>query len=110
VIAGVLFFGAAHATSLTDAAEKAVREKLREPNSARFIEVREIPPAAGPASVVCGKVSAKNGQGGYSGAVYFVFIGPPMNEAYFRDEAAEGILLEPDRAGRVLWVHCSGRY
>jgi hypothetical protein len=60
------------------AAENAIRAKLKDPESARFSDMirKTTANARGePTDVVCGRVNAKNGFGGYTGftpAVYLV--------------------------------------
>jgi len=54
---------------LRAAAETAVRNKLRDPQSAVFSDV-EVRLENGS---VCGKVNGKNGFGGYAGAEFFAF-------------------------------------
>lgn len=59
------------------AAEAAVRASLKDPESARFAEMRALtrPNARGePTEVVCGTINAKNGFGGYTGAKPLVFL------------------------------------
>lgn len=58
-------------------ARKEVATKLKDPESARFTDVRYLttPNARGePTDVVCGKVNAKNSYGGYAGASGFVYM------------------------------------
>jgi len=47
--------------------QDAVREQLRDPESARFTSLR----ADEYGNALCGKVNSKNGYGGYAGAVPF---------------------------------------
>lgn len=54
---------------LQSEAEDAVRRLLRDPESARFSEVRAFPDR----NVVCGKVNARNGFGGYVGDELFAY-------------------------------------
>jgi hypothetical protein len=57
---------------LIQEAHDAVRQKLKDPESARFKEDDlEVMPEQG---VVCGKVNAKNGFGGYTGAQEYVYV------------------------------------
>jgi hypothetical protein len=67
--------------------EQSVKEKLRDPDSAEFRNVRFYSGAGVPVS--CGEVNAKNGFGGYTGFERFVAMGPEM--AYLDSEVAEGI-------------------
>lgn len=58
-------------------ARQTVSGKLKDPNSAKFADVKRktTPNVAGePTDVVCGKVNAKNAYGGYTGAKGFVFF------------------------------------
>jgi len=70
-------FGQADSNSIIEQAEQAVRQQLREPDSARFLsaEFKHSKNAKGePTDVVCGTLSAKNGFGGMSAASGFVYI------------------------------------
>jgi hypothetical protein len=72
----------------TDAVD-AVRKMLRDPDSAKFADVR---PTTGtnnkgkPVEVVCGTVNAKTKGGGYLGARGFVYI-PPVKRAFIERAA-----------------------
>ena len=80
------------------AAERAVKAKLREPGSARFIGLAAavVPDVRGsPKQVVCGKVSARNGRGGMSAAIRFVYFPETARISFSEDE----ILLDRDELG-----------
>jgi hypothetical protein len=49
-----------------------VKATLRDPESAQFQDVISMGDSRG--KVVCGKVNAKNGLGGYNGFVTFVYV------------------------------------
>jgi hypothetical protein len=58
-------------------ARQTVSGKLKDPDSAKFTDVarKTTPNVRGePTDVVCGKVNAKNGYGGYTGAKAFVYF------------------------------------
>lgn len=69
VIFGAALIGLATAEScaagVDDLAMEAVRSKLRDPDTAKFEGVVATP------NGVCGRVNAKNGYGGYAGAIPF---------------------------------------
>jgi hypothetical protein len=48
-------------------AKAAVRAQLKDPPSARFLEVHKAPKG------VCGQMNAKNGYGGYTGIILFAY-------------------------------------
>lgn len=84
------------------AAEKQVRQQLREPSTARFLgmSLRTVPNMRGETvQVVCGKVSARTGFGGMSGAIPFVYLVASRN-AYL---AAPGITLEHSDLDPVVY-------
>lgn len=61
--------------------EMAVKEQLRDPDSARFGEMwahNDRKFAGKPVTAVCGSVNAKNGYGGYTGDRNFVFVEKPL--------------------------------
>ena len=64
------FVRAHGASKASEAATDQVRQKLKDPDSARFQNVRLVPYASG--KVVCGEVNAKNSYGGYVGYTPFV--------------------------------------
>jgi hypothetical protein len=65
------------AQSQTKDAEAAMRERLRDPQSARFEDLRVVPNPAKPgAELVCGFVNAKGQGGGYLGKTPFVYAAP----------------------------------
>lgn len=53
------------------AAEELVRQRLRDPSSAEFSEIRVID-LPGKPTIVCGRVNARNGFGGMTGSKRFV--------------------------------------
>lgn len=62
------------------AAELAVRQQLRDPESAEFRDVR-VRHTNG-STAVCGQVNAKNGFGGYTGYTDFIVLGAiPMTRS-----------------------------
>lgn len=66
---------------VTDVAENAVKQILRDPSSAQFRSVREY---AGP---VCGEVNAKNGFGGFTGYTRFIVVGSTKSpDAYIEGQ------------------------
>lgn len=72
-----------------EAAKKHVPEALRDPASVRFLstEVKVAPNAKGePTTVVCGKLSARNGFGGMSAAAPFVYL-VELKSTYIADES-----------------------
>ncbi len=88
VVAGAIMLAVAGAAaakaSVIEDAKAAVREKLRDPDSAKFTNVtqRRAPNVRGDlVDVVCGEVNAKNGFGGYSGRIPFAYF-PDGRRAY----------------------------
>jgi hypothetical protein len=67
--------------------EESVKQKLKDPDSAQFKDVRFYSGSGIP--VTCGQVNAKNGFGGYTGFERFVAVGPKA--AYLDSEVVEGI-------------------
>lgn len=58
-------------------AQRAVKDKLRDPDSAKFDKVarKTVPNARGePTDVVCGRINAKNAYGGMIGFKDFVYL------------------------------------
>lgn len=56
-----------------DRARAAVLEKLKDPESARFRNIRSVGPKDDLGEVICGEVNAKNEMGGYVGFQTFFF-------------------------------------
>lgn len=91
--------------STTSQAEEAVRERLKDPTSAQFRNVRKE------GDYVCGEVNAKNGLGGYGDYSDFAF-NPRTGETAIRDYGNESLRYnemcnpdweaELDAAGRAL--------
>ncbi|MBR1362808.1 hypothetical protein ABIF96_006520 [Bradyrhizobium ottawaense] len=78
---------------------------LRDPNSARVIAAipRTVPNAAGvPTSVVCGKMNARNGYGGMSPAVRFVYL-VETKETMFQQEVGIGLTNDTIGVGAVVY-------
>lgn len=71
IISAALLAGSQASASEIDTAKDAVAERLRDPSSAQFRNVK-----AGQANnglnTVCGEVNAKNGYGGYAGYQRFI--------------------------------------
>lgn len=65
-----------------DAIEAAVKEKLRDPDSARFRDIKRTGDNS-----FCGWVNAKNGLGGYTG--FAVFYTGPKGTALLPPELSE---------------------
>jgi len=61
---------AAHDRELVNKAEAAVLGQLRDPHSARFDDRIHV---VRPGEIVCGKVNARNGFGGYTGLKAFIY-------------------------------------
>lgn len=59
---------------LLQAVKDSVGERLKDPFSAEYKEVRSLP-----SGTICGKVNAKNGYGAYAGWSEFALLGIPMN-------------------------------
>jgi hypothetical protein len=57
------------------AAQELVKQHLRDPSSAQFSDIRVIPAGGRKPTIVCGKVNARNGFGGMTGAQRFVVGG-----------------------------------
>jgi hypothetical protein len=68
----------------TKSAEVAIRDVLRDSDSARFTDVTRNPKTG----AVCGKLNAKNAYGGYVGAAPFIYFYDP-------DEKTGQILMDP---------------
>jgi hypothetical protein len=64
-------------------AKDAVRDVLREPDTAQFRNVVDH------GHVVCGEVNAKNGFGGFTGFQDFYVIGKPPRRAVLVDERSD---------------------
>lgn len=62
------------------AAQRAVRERLKDPSSAEFGEFRYVRGKAG-----CGTVNARNGFGGYTGEQRFIYLGRDVGAMFERD-------------------------
>lgn len=93
------------------AVESAVREQLRDPNSATFSNVRVVD-----GNIVCGEVNSKNGFGGYAGKQRFLgtFTGSTAQVDIFGadtgengktlcdtyDEAADAVIKEDQQKSR----------
>lgn len=58
--------------TLRTAAEQLVKNKLRDPGSAEFSDVRVIAASSGGSNIVCGRVNARNGFGGMIGRQRFI--------------------------------------
>lgn len=92
VVIGLALAGVAVAAKLSDLADRrpadpvvadaleAVRDRLRDPASAEFSDVRRADPAS---FYVCGRVNARNGFGGMTGRQRFVAAG---NLGYVEDD------------------------
>lgn len=81
-------------------AQEAVRAKLRDPSSAQFGYIR-----AGKPGVICGRVNAKNGMGGYAGSQQFVAVVDPVTAKVPVEDA--GTFLQSDENGHMVdgqWV------
>lgn len=70
-----------------DRGKDAIIEKLKDPDSAKFRNVRFY--SGGGVPVVCGQVNAKNAFGGYTGFERFIAAGPQL--AYLESEISDGI-------------------
>ncbi len=81
-------------------AQEGMRKRLKDPESARFTDVRIGLRMAGNVGAVCGKVNSKNSFGGYSGAQRFIAAG---DMAFLEDDMAEG---EMDKS----WAQLCGYY
>ena len=85
--------------------ENRVRERLRDPASARFFAMKEITfqSTHGPTTAVCGKVSARTGNGGMSGAILFK-ANDDRNQSIWFGFGSSPILLEEDVVGELMYV------
>jgi hypothetical protein len=106
------------------AAEDAVRETLKDPESAQFRNVRSVealPPGKsnhgyidkthpGLPAGVCGEVNAKNGMGGYTGFSGFIWI-PEQERLVLPND--EGLISMPSSGGVSRWLpwrdYCTDR-
>jgi hypothetical protein len=59
------------------AAQSLVRQRLRDPASAEFSDLRVIPGRSQGSKTVCGRVNARNGFGGMTGPGRFI-VGPTV--------------------------------
>ena len=66
-----------------EAAKELIRERLREPQSAVFSELKVIDDGEDSATIVCGKVNSRNGFGGMTGPQRFISGGTVMLEEDF---------------------------
>lgn len=93
-------------------AQERTAETLRDPDSARFSQVRVTRPG-----VVCGQVNGKNAFGAYAGAEPFVYIGlvaekrqPDDNGVYLgsvtRQRARNGRLIAVDFTREIYVPYC----
>lgn len=57
------------------AAKELIKQRLRDPNSAEFTDMRVIEARSGHPTIVCGHVNARNGYGGMAGRKRFVVGG-----------------------------------
>ena len=77
------------------AAKQVVTGKLKDPESAKFVDMRRktTPNMKGePTDVVCGRVNAKNGFGGYTGNKPFVyFVGDKSSISSEEDITLAGV-------------------
>lgn len=62
------------------AAQRAVRDRLKDPSSAQFGEFRYVRGKAG-----CGTVNARNALGGYAGAQRFIYLGKDVGVIFEHD-------------------------
>ena len=84
-------------------AEAAVAAELRDSDSAQFIGVEHI------GRFICGYVNAKNGYGGYKGAVGFVFIPPseqPITSVYDNAQVGTVIFADDDLLKSAMVTLC----
>jgi hypothetical protein len=68
--------------SIIRQAEAAVRDSLKDPDSAKFSGEASD---AGPPPIVCGRVNAKNSYGGYEGDQGFAVISTPEAAVFIND-------------------------
>lgn len=95
--------------SLIEKAEAAVREQLKDPDSAKFSHVASwvVPDSDPPETVVCGLVNAKNSYGGYSGAEHFSVTGyGQVFPAYTNVQSEEETENQQSGLGFTLVGHC----
>lgn len=62
-------------TTYRAAAKELVRQRLRDPGSAEFSDIRVVPGIVGRSTIVCGSVNSRNAFGGMSGPQRFVVGG-----------------------------------
>jgi hypothetical protein len=81
---------------LSDEAQSAVRQSLRDPESAQFRGAGFAYPDQG---MVCGSVNAKNGFGGYSGFQKYVY------------RRGKGVIIADDNVNEMLVdAHCNAGF
>ncbi|MEM6857915.1 MAG: hypothetical protein AAF559_08590 [Pseudomonadota bacterium] len=61
-------------------AERVVKERLRDPDSAEFSDMQVHPPTEDRAAIICGYVNSKNGFGGMTGPQRFIAGGTVLIE------------------------------
>jgi len=61
-------------------AERVVKERLRDPDSAEFTDMQVYPPSDERSAIICGYVNSKNGFGGMTGPQRFVAGGTVLIE------------------------------
>jgi hypothetical protein len=88
-------------------AKRVTADNMRDPDSARFRNLRKVRSDFEQGWKVCGEVNAKNAYGGYVGYTSFVYI-PIIHQALIRTDPTERAQLETNDivAENKLFVGC----